>query len=511
MAGAGGIAVTEIVAVLARERARAAFGPREAAEAKGFSETIGFHRVGLHDLATLPPLLELRDAGIGEAEVLGRSVELDGLRRAWAGHGDGRRIVIVQGNAGIGKTELCRAFGQRLHREGHWVLQGRCDHRELVPFQPFAEMLTFLFANLPDGPALLDRWKSRLAPLLPELMGEPSAPLDEAERFRLLEALSDFFDMLSLGHPVLLLLDDLHAADALTTEVIEHLLRRPSRGSLLVVATARSNRTDHSAGYRSFRDALSGLTGRSTTIDLAGLSDAAITRLVARERGLVSEPMAARVAAELAAYTGGNPLHLKAVLAGLPSDVLEQIGHGVNATSWTAAVDVPRAVIDDVERIRGRLDDSTTGLVEAAAVIGYRFGPVLVREVLQVDDLALGQAIDSALAHGLVVQLREQPAEFQFSHPLVRDAILETTGYRRRRLHVETGRAILRSEPDAANRLPRELSHHLAYSDHRDDQLEAARLAERAAEQAVSAAAHDVADDPVPPVARALRHRRDRP
>jgi hypothetical protein len=492
LAGPGGIAVTEIVAVLARDRARAAFGPRETASAKGFSESIGFHRVQLGEAGSGAALLDLWDAGMGDAEVLGRTEELDELRRAWDGH-DGRRIVIVRGNPGIGKTELCRAFGQRLHREGYWVLQGRCDHRELVPFQPFAEMLTFLSANLPDGPALLERWRDRLAPLLPDQRRGAGVPLDEAERFLLLEAVSDFFEVLSLGHPLLVLIDDLHAADSLTTEVIEHLLRRPGRGSMLIVGTARSSRTDHSAGYRSLRDALAGLPERATTLDLTGLGPAAIAELVARERGIVRQPMAGRIAAALAGYTGGNPLHLKAVLAGLPDHVLEQIGRGVGASSWTAAIDVPRAVIEDVERIRGRLDDRTTGLVEAAAVIGYRFGPTLVREVLHVDDATLGQAIDSALAHGLIVQLREQPAEFQFSHPLVRDAILETTGYRRRRLHVDTGRAILRTEPDAADRLARELSHHLAYSDDRGEQLEAARLAERAAEQAVASAAHDVA------------------
>ena len=495
LAGAEGIAVSDVAVALARERARVGFGPRQTAPAKGLSLPLGFTELRWREMLSAPALLDMADPGIPLERFVGRVDEQVELVDLWETVGRHRHLVVICGHAGIGKTELARAFGARLHARGRWVMQGRCDERELVPFQPFAEMFSFLFSHLPDGPILLEQWGERLAPLLPNRA--PIAPvppkLDEADRFRLFEAVSAFFETLSIGHPVMLLVDDLGAADGQTLELLEYLVRRPGLGSVLIVGTARPPGAGQTEEYVRFFERVLRSTEDFSTLDLGGIDAGAVAAIVARETGFPLTQTEGRVGEYLAVYTGGNPLHLKAVLADLSPQVLIDLQAGRYGPEEPSPIDVPTAVIEDIRRIHQELDDEGRSLIEIGAVVGYRFRPGLVQEVLGFDDLTMDRALDTAMASGVVTQTGLQPPEFRFSHPLVHDAMVAVIGFHGARLHTIVGRTLRRLERDGSTRLLRELSNHLSYSERREEQLDAASFAEMAAHQASVSFAHGVA------------------
>src|SRR4051812_7858068 len=182
---------------------------------------------------------------------VGRTPELAMLRRLvpWADDA-GRRIVLLGGEAGAGKSRLVREFAAEVAAEGALVLYGGCDADVRTPYGPFVEALEQLVRAL-DPEALraaIGGTGGELARLLPELrtkledLPEPAPADPDTERHRLHSAVADV--LAGLDRPLLLILEDCHWADAPTL-----LLLRPPAGAagearLLVLATFRDTDAD---------------------------------------------------------------------------------------------------------------------------------------------------------------------------------------------------------------------------------------------------------------------------
>ena len=142
------------------------------------------------------------------------------------------RLLLVDGDPGIGKTRLVADLARAVRDEGALVLWGRCDEEPVAPFQPFAEALGRYFqSDSADRISTMPDWQltelSRLvlrlreyAPRLDEEGGEP-----ESTRFRFFEAVTATLSELSRRRPVLLVVDDLHWADQPTLLLLRHVLR----------------------------------------------------------------------------------------------------------------------------------------------------------------------------------------------------------------------------------------------------------------------------------------------
>ncbi len=190
--------------------------------------------------ATLEVPAELRARS--EVPLVGRRRELAELVRLWTGaQGEAPRagrIVVVAGDAGIGKTSLAAELARRAHADGGVVLAGRAPEEALVPYQPFLEALRHYFSTAePEelrravrdyGPELA-RLVPELSRRLPDLPPAPEEP--ESERYRLFEAVVGLFAAISSTAPVLLVLDDLQWADRPTLLLLRHLARSPSPAS----------------------------------------------------------------------------------------------------------------------------------------------------------------------------------------------------------------------------------------------------------------------------------------
>ena len=182
----------------------------------------------------LPAELRPRADGL----LVGRGRELAELWRLWgAARRDATRrepIVVIAGDAGIGKTSLAAELARRAHADGGVVLAGRSPEEALVPYQPFLEALRHYVVSAPAdevrqsmrdyGPEL-----ARLVPELSRRLGElPRAGHEpESERYRLFEAVAGLFSAITSSAPILLVLDDLHWADPPTLLLLRHLARSP--------------------------------------------------------------------------------------------------------------------------------------------------------------------------------------------------------------------------------------------------------------------------------------------
>ena len=192
----------------------------------------------------------------------GRAAEMSrllaGLEKAAAGRGG---VVLLAGEPGIGKSHALRQLIEQARRGSAIVLAGRCVEGAWVPpFRPFAEAIAGygesvgprrLRADL--APALV-RIAPRLSELLPDLEPPPALQPDE-ERFRLLDAAAQFFAALSARATVLLVLDDLHWADADTALMMRHVARTCGHRRLLIAGAYRTTEAARSARRCAGRDA----------------------------------------------------------------------------------------------------------------------------------------------------------------------------------------------------------------------------------------------------------------
>ncbi|HEV2785501.1 MAG TPA: BTAD domain-containing putative transcriptional regulator, partial [Solirubrobacteraceae bacterium] len=190
----------------------------------------------------LPPPL------VGDGEMfVGRAAEVGRLAGVYAEvAGGARRLVMLSGEPGAGKTRLAVEFARRAHDDGAIVLYGRCDEEALLPQQPFVEALRHYVAACPPheltGRLRLSgelRWVvPEIADRVPELP-HPLAGDPEGARSRLFEAVCSLLCQAARDRPLVLVLDDLHWADTSTLLLLKHLARDPREARLMVLGTYR--------------------------------------------------------------------------------------------------------------------------------------------------------------------------------------------------------------------------------------------------------------------------------
>jgi DNA-binding SARP family transcriptional activator len=374
----------------------------------------------------------------GAAPFVGRERELAVLAEAWGQAAAGaRHVVVVTGEAGIGKTRLTTEAARRIGHEG-LVLFGRCDQEAIVPYQPVVEALDGLVAATPPDelPALGAEATSELAAVLPSLPG-PRRVSGGDGRARLFVAMTDLVAAAAKQRPLLLVLDDLQWADDDTLLFMRHLLRRAGDASVLVVAITRDHDLEpgHTLGELVHSLERDGWVRR---LPLAGLAEEEVRELAAR-LGCDADPV------RLVEETAGNPFLVTELLrAG--TDRSGAIPPGVHALVTSRV---------------GRLDPAAADLLRAAAVAGARFELDLVAAAVGLEGRALLDAVDVALASGLVVE--EDADRYRFPHDIVRRTLVaQLSAARRRALHHDLAAAIEALRAGELDAQAPVLAHHAA-------------------------------------------------
>jgi DNA-binding NarL/FixJ family response regulator/tetratricopeptide (TPR) repeat protein len=368
------------------------------------------------------------------------------LDAALAGRGG---LVLLAGEAGIGKTTLAETLAAEAEAAGALVLRGGCfDLSTTPPYGPWLELLRAYQPNasLPQAP--------------PSTLADPgTAPVS---RDALFSDWSTFFTAITAVQPALVILEDLHWADIASLDLLRHLARRGASASsvpaLLVVATYRD---DELRRGQPLYQALPGLVraAQPVRIDVRRLDTTGVRELLVT-RYRLDDDDTTRLAVWLQARAEGNPFFTGELLLALEHEdrlhrsgdtwILEELG----------STTVPPLVRQVIDQRLDQLDEPTQRLLEVAAVIGDEVQLDLWQAAGEVDDAGLAAALEQVAGAGLLFETADGE-RLRFSHALVRETLYtRQLVVRRRSLH----RRVAELLADAPASLPHAVADHFAHA-----------------------------------------------
>jgi DNA-binding SARP family transcriptional activator len=359
---------------------------------------------------------------------VGRESELGVLSRAWSDAVAGRpALVLVAGEAGIGKTRLAAEAVRLATSTGGLVLRARCYEAERSLFlQPLVDAIRpVVLSTRPDVlRGVVGPWAGPLGELIPEV-GHILRPIayeratPEIERRRSFDAISAFIRSLAESQPVLLFLDDLHNTGSSSLELLHFLMQRAAPARLLVLGTLRIEEGEEALTY---------LSGVGRSLELGPLPEAAVTEL-AQAAG------AADRASSILARTRGHPLF-----------VIETLRAMTERGPSTEAAALPDSLMAAVlERVR-RTGSPVEEVLRVAAILGSTFEPAIAAPMLGIPIEVAGRRIEAARRARL---LREAGREFEFANDLIREILYRTTPLPTRIARHRRAAALLGENPEA--------------------------------------------------------------
>ncbi len=383
---------------------------------------------------------------------VGRRTELRRLRACWAGvqMQRDRRIVLVSGEPGIGKTRLTHQFAAAALGAGATVLFGHCSEEPLAPFEPFTEALA----------------QAGVADAL-----RPIGPTDDiGARHRLFDGVDTALADLAARGPLLLLIDDFHWADRGTLLLTRFLLRSSRPGPMLVVGTYRGTElgrhTPLTAGLGELR--------RNVALDRIDLRGLSLEDVAALARSMLGTD---ELAPDVHARTGGNAFFAEEVLR----ELAESGPHAV-----------PESVRHAVGMRLSRMADQANELIAAAAILGLQHDARALQATAGLRPDAAEAALDELLRAGLL-RASSSARRFEFAHALVREAVLEECNVlSSARLHRRAAEALAElGETDHIE----EIAMHLFEAASTADARRAAEMLVRAGRRALDGLAYEDAAD----------------
>jgi DNA-binding SARP family transcriptional activator len=350
---------------------------------------------------------------------VGRDRELDaladGLERALSGSGS---AFLVAGEPGIGKSRLAEELAVRAAERGARVLVGRCwEAGGAPPYWPWVQALRAHLRES-DADALAaqaGRDAALLATVLPELrdrvpgISEPPTLDSEGARFRLLESVASFVHTVAAERPLVLVLDDLHAADAPSLLLLRFVARELPASPILVIGCYR----DTEVGPE-LAEALAELAREPVVerLALGGLSGGDTSRLLA---ATIGEGAAGELVDRVHAETQGNPLFATEIARLLESEGPE--------ADPARPLPIPAGISEAIGRRLGRQSGDCRAVLAIASVAGREFEPAVLARVGGLDEDAVLAALEEAAGARLVGELPDPGGRMRFSHILVRDTL----------------------------------------------------------------------------------------
>jgi DNA-binding CsgD family transcriptional regulator/tetratricopeptide (TPR) repeat protein len=403
---------------------------------------------------------------------VGRAAELEKLRTLMPqAAGERRRVVLLAGEPGAGKSRLAREFAAQVAMEGVLVLFGACDAVVRTPYEPFVEALERL-VRVTEGASLrvaLGTGGGELTRLLPDLsvqvggLAQPVKADADTERHRLHTAVADLLANVSHARPILLVLEDGHWADATTLLLLRHLARSAWSARLLILATFRDSEADVPA---ELAETLADLRRSDDVVRmrLGGLSGAEVSDLVSRAAGSDSapeDPELHELAITIHDLTAGNAfLVCELWRAMLETGIVEVAGGQVRVTGPLTELGTPEGVREVVSQRLSRLGPRTIELLELAAAAGPEFELEPVRRAAGIAEPELLAALEEAVGSGMIEELHGKRLAWRFTHEIVRRALYDRLSrLRRAELHLRVGEA-LASTGANSDRALADLAHH---------------------------------------------------
>ena len=373
--------------------------------------------------------------------LIGRMPEMAALETAFErAAGGSPTVMLVGGEAGIGKSRLVREFAERARAQGGLVLDGGCvslGSEEGLSFAPIAEALRGLLRlsdpTVLDG--LIDPATRELGRLVPELAGGGGETTSETPaewaQTRLFDGFLVLLDRLGQRQPVVLVIEDVHWADRSTRDLLAFIARRLRSERVVLIATYRSDELHRRHPLRPWLAELQRLP-RVEELQLERFDRAEVADQLAAIQGGQVPPA---LIDEVARRAEGNPFFAEELLA---------------AGSVTPGAVLPARLRDVLLGRITSLSEPAGRLLAAASVAGDAVDYDLLWAVLAVDDAALDAALEEATSSHVLVPVRDSAGggSYAYRHALLGEAVYdELLASERRRLHGRYADVLAAREP----------------------------------------------------------------
>ena len=359
--------------------------------------------------------------------LIGRKDELDRALAVWQRVlGGERKVLLLLGEPGIGKTRLAEEISVATRNDGSAAYWGRAWESGGAPaLWPWIQILRGLWdgESARDARAALGNRAALIAPLVEGVSDDEDLSSAEADqRFALFDAVSSFLALASMTQPTTLVLDDLHVADLTSLHLLHFLSRAREPGRLLLIGTSRTNELRSAEAKAA---AVADIEREGQALYLRGLSRDDTFSLA---RAL--DPQLSRgVAEDVRVATGGNPLLIK--------EIARTGALGDPGSRRAGSIAVREAL-----RRRIRSSRANREILSAAAVLGRQIAPGLLAEVMQLTSDEVEAQLQRAVDEELLL-LEKGSNEFVFVHELVRATLYDDLpAETRRRIHLAAATAL---------------------------------------------------------------------
>ena len=360
------------------------------------------------------------------------------------------RFVALAGEAGIGKTRLAAELAREARELGCTVLAGACSDAELaLPYLPFVEAIgNYLDEADQDqlgesvGPGVAE-----LGQLFPQLArgDAPERSADPGQaKLRLFEAVVSLLALPAREHTLLLVVEDVHWADASTRELLDYLARRLTDLPVLILVTYR---TDELNRRHPLLPVLQGWrrSGVAEVVELDPLSSSGIREMLSAILGVDSvDPELHELMLE---RSEGNPFVLEEMLREAVEGSSRRGSDGHDLTTTPLPETVRHAILLRVQR----LGEDQVGILETAAILGRSFDARALLAVSGEPEAVVHGAIDAAMAQQLLEEDPSHPGRYRWRHALTQEAIYtEIVTPRRQAIHSQAADALARVDSTRA-------------------------------------------------------------
>ena len=344
------------------------------------------------------------------------------------------QLVMLAGEPGIGKTRTTQELAALAEDQGAKVLWGWCyeEGSLSLPYLPFVEALrAYVLSREPEdlrhelgsGASDVARIVSEVRDTLQVELRAPGDP--EEDRYRLLQAVSDFLRNATKSQPLMLVLEDLHDADRGTLDLLTYVARDLSGARLLIVGTYRDVEVDRAHPLSGSLANLRRISNFSRVL-LRGLTLDEVQGMVEAAAG---QEIPSGLAEAVERQTEGNPLFVQEVLRYLVEEgLVSREGGRWSATGEESlATRIPEGLRDAIGKRLSRLSDECNRALSAAAVIGREFRMDVLQRVAELSEEELYSALEEAQGSAVIEERSTVGGvvNFWFSHAFFRQTLYE--------------------------------------------------------------------------------------